>query len=146
MSGSGTKCGGKCGGWEAPCSNPATREVDGIWFCDSCADGASRALHQDQALGKEEAVEMESPGKCNLLTAMENIRIGEELAVAVTFVMAQDDVANGGSGVLQAIGRVFNAGGVEIYRTQEDARDSYRDATLKVLADIQHQWATNHNL
>ena len=50
MSGSGTKCGGKCGGWEAPCSDAATREVDGIWFCDFCADGASRALHQDQAM------------------------------------------------------------------------------------------------
>jgi len=52
MSGSGTKCGGKCGGWEAPCSNVATREVDGIWFCDACAEGAHRALYegQDQAI------------------------------------------------------------------------------------------------
>ena len=51
MSGSGTKCGGKCGGWEAPYSNVATREVDGIWFCEACAEGAHRALYegQDQA-------------------------------------------------------------------------------------------------
>lgn len=52
MSGSGTKCGGKCGGWEARCSNVATREVDGIWFCDACAEWAHRALYegQDQAI------------------------------------------------------------------------------------------------
>jgi len=84
--------------------------------------------------------------KSNLLTAMENIHIGEELAVAVTFVMEEDGVAKGGSGVWRAIGRVFNAAGEEIYRTQEDARGSYRGAMLKVLADIQHQWATNRNL
>lgn len=39
MGGFGTKGGGRCGGWEAPCSKLATRVVDGIWFCDSCAEG-----------------------------------------------------------------------------------------------------------
>lgn len=76
---------------------------------------------------------------CNLLTAMEHIQVGESLTVAVTFVIDDDEP-------VLAVGRVFGATGMEMYRTMYDAKGGYRGTVLKVLDDIRHQWETNWSL
>lgn len=77
--------------------------------------------------------------RCNFLTAVENIQIGESLAVAVTLVMEDGEPT-------LVIGRVFGANGIEMYRTQRDASGHYRDAILGVLDEMRQQWATNQSL
>ena len=77
----------------------------------------------------------------NLLDAIGNIPVGENLAVAVTFVgddgMQPDFV----------IGRVFGATGTEMYRVHRPiAGGSYRNTMLEVLLEIYHQWETNRSL
>jgi hypothetical protein len=83
---------------------------------------------------------METSGKCNLLTAMENIAVGEELAASVTFVLDADRQPT------LAIGRVFGATGMEVFRTECDASGSYRGAVLAVLDELRKQWETNQTL
>jgi hypothetical protein len=82
---------------------------------------------------------MESQKQSNLLNAMEKIQVGEELAVAVTFVMDDGEPA-------LAIGRVFGATGTEIFRTEQPASGAYRGAILAVLDELRHQWETNQSL
>ena len=77
--------------------------------------------------------------RCNFLTAVENIQIGESLAVAVTFAMNEGEPTF-------AIGRVFGADGTELFRTEAPASGSYRNAILAVIDELRRQWETNRTL
>jgi hypothetical protein len=83
---------------------------------------------------------MAMENKSNLLTAMEKIQIGEELAVAVTFVLDEDGEPS------WVIGRVFGANGAEMFRAERDASGSYRGAVLAVVDELRRQWETNQSL
>ena len=83
---------------------------------------------------------MVSPGKCNLLTAMENIAVGEDLAASVTLVFDEHREP------WMAIGRVFGATGAELYRVERNAMGSYRGAVLAVLDELRKQWETDQTL
>lgn len=83
---------------------------------------------------------MEGPGKCNLLTAMENIAVGEDLAACVTLVFDKRREP------WMAIGRVFGATGTELYRVELNTMGSYRGAVLAVLDELRKQWETNQTL